>query len=90
MDEPTAMFNVKDVEMVLNLVKDISRRGISVIYISHRLEEISEIADRITVFKDGQVVATHENQEDFDLSVIDPGLVGRSVMHYIKKSQYVW
>jgi len=88
MDEPTAMFNVKDVEMVLNLVKDISRRGISVIYISHRLEEISEIADRITVFKDGQVVATHENPgKDFDLSVLIREMVGRSVEAFYKKDR---
>jgi len=88
MDEPTAMFNINDVAVVLNLVKDISRRGISVIYISHRLEEISEIADRITVFKDGQVVITHENPDkNFDLSVLTREMVGRSVETFYKKDR---
>ncbi len=88
MDEPTAMFNINDIEVVLNLVKDISRRGISVIYISHRLEEISEIADRITVLKDGQVVATHENPDkNIDLSLLTKEMVGRSVDIFYKKDR---
>ena len=54
MDEPTAVFNVKDAQIVLNLARSISKRGIGIIYISHRLEEIIDLADRITVFKDGK------------------------------------
>ena len=88
LDEPTAMFNVNDVKVVLDLVKDISQRGISVIYISHRLEEISEVADRITVFKDGQIVITHDNPDkNFDLNLLTREMVGRSVETFYKKDK---
>jgi len=60
MDEPTSMFNTKDAETVLKLVKDISSKGIGIIYISHNLKEVSKIADKITVLRDGKLVKSHD------------------------------
>ena len=65
MDEPTSMFNVEDAAKVLRLAEAIAARGISIVYISHSLEEIRRIADRITVIRDGAVVRTYENENRY-------------------------
>ncbi|MFF7994288.1 sugar ABC transporter ATP-binding protein [Kitasatospora xanthocidica] len=58
MDEPTAALAEHEVELLYRLVRGLSRRGIAVLYISHRLREIFELADRVTVLKDGAKVTT--------------------------------
>lgn len=88
MDEPTAVFNVKDAQMVLDLARSISKRGIGIIYISHRLEEIIDLADRITVFKDGKKVACHNNREEkVDLPTITKEMVGREINLFYRKER---
>lgn len=84
MDEPTAMFNMKDSEMVLNLVKDISKRGIGIIYISHHLKEIKQIADKVTVLRDGKTVASHD-VKNLDLEQIAADMVGRPIEMFYKR-----
>ncbi len=59
LDEPTAVLAPPEVERLLDVVKGLSQRGVSVIYISHRLDEIFRIADQITVLKDGRTVGTY-------------------------------
>ena len=58
LDEPTAMLTAREVEKLFEVVQRLKRRGVSTIYISHRLDEVFRIGDRVTVLKDGQVVAT--------------------------------
>ncbi|RJK96544.1 sugar ABC transporter ATP-binding protein [Vallicoccus soli] len=58
MDEPTSALADAEVRRLFDVVRDLKRRGVSVIYISHRLEELAEIADRATVMRDGTVVGT--------------------------------
>lgn len=88
MDEPTSMFNIEDAKRVLKLVKRIADKGISIIYISHFLKEVVEIADRITVLRDGSVVNTYKNDDKaMDLNIITRDMVGRPVdMFYTKES----
>lgn len=86
MDEPTSMFNIKDVGKVLSLTKRIAETGISIIYISHFLKEVVQIADRITVIRDGTVVNTYLNEHKaMDLNVITMDMVGRPVDMFYKK-----
>ncbi len=59
MDEPSAVLDSDEVSNLYRVVHDLSAAGIAVIYISHRLEEIRQIGDRITVIKDGRTVATN-------------------------------
>jgi rhamnose transport system ATP-binding protein len=59
MDEPTASLTAQEVELLLKLCRDLRAAGVAIIYISHRLEEIFAIADRVTVLRDGQSVGTH-------------------------------
>jgi ABC-type sugar transport system ATPase subunit len=86
LDEPTSMFNVKDAHKVLELVRRISRRGIGIIYISHFLTEVVEIADRITVIRDGLVIRTYDNSgRNTSLDSITRDMVGRPVELFYNK-----
>ncbi len=58
MDEPTASLAEHEVELLYDLVRRLQRRGLAVLYVSHRLREVFDLADRITVLKDGARVAT--------------------------------
>lgn len=58
LDEPTAVLAPQDVEKLFDILKTLKSQGVSIIYISHRLEEIFEIADAITVLKDGEVTGS--------------------------------
>jgi rhamnose transport system ATP-binding protein len=59
MDEPTASLTQKEQHLLFAVVRDLRKNGVGVIYISHRLEEIFALADRVTVLRDGQSVGTH-------------------------------
>ena len=63
MDEPTASLTDKEIEFLFQIVDNLKSQGISIIYISHRLDEIFEITDRITVFRDGKYIATKMTSE---------------------------
>lgn len=73
MDEPTAPLTDNEVKILFELVKQLRDEGVSIIYISHRLDEIFELSDRVTVMRDGKVIKTvntHEttkNQLIFDM-----------------------
>jgi rhamnose transport system ATP-binding protein len=56
LDEPTAALTTKDADALLETVRGLRERGVAMIYISHRLEEVTTIADRVTVIRDGEVV----------------------------------
>jgi ribose transport system ATP-binding protein len=58
MDEPSAVLDNEEVERLFGVIRDLSANDVAVVYISHRLEEIRQIGDRITVLKDGRTVAT--------------------------------
>lgn len=63
MDEPSAVLGEKDLEKLFEVVRSLQARGIGIIYISHRLKEIFELADEVTVLKDGRYVATRDISE---------------------------
>ena len=55
MDEPTAALTAAEVERLFAVMREIAARGVGIVYISHRLEEVPRVADRVTVMRDGQV-----------------------------------
>lgn len=59
-DEPTAVLSVQDAERLLGIIRGLRAKGVAVIYISHRLDEVMKIADRMTILKDGASVTTVE------------------------------
>lgn len=60
MDEPTSSLAEDEVQVLLGLIKRLARQGVAVIYVSHRLEEVFEVADRIMVLRDGELVGVRE------------------------------
>jgi ribose transport system ATP-binding protein len=81
MDEPTASLSLHEVESLLELVKRLKERGITIIYITHRLEEVFQIADRVTVLKDGMLVSTSPIGE-LTRDTLVHQMVGREFDHY--------
>ena len=77
-DEPTSSLNESEAETLFDIIRDIRGRGISVIYISHKLSEIYEMCDRITVLRDGSKIATH-NVTDTTTNTIISEMVGREL-----------
>jgi len=77
-DEPTSSLSDREVENLLRLIAELRADGIGAIYISHRLEELPRIADRVTVLRDGKYVITRRMQE-VDRSELIRLMVGRSV-----------
>jgi ribose transport system ATP-binding protein len=84
LDEPTALLSNKETERLFELISSLRSKGISIIYISHRLEEIFWIADRITVLKDGENVGT-VSRVDVNKDDLVNMMVGRSLTDYFPK-----
>ncbi len=78
MDEPTASLSDREVDRLFTVIAGLRSRGAGVIYISHRLDELPRISDRVTVLRDGQTIATHETRE-LDKAAIIRLMVGRDV-----------
>jgi rhamnose transport system ATP-binding protein len=78
MDEPTASLTEREVESLFRTIGRLRERGAGIIYISHRLEEISTIADRVTVLRDGERIGTFEMAQ-MDRARLIERMVGRSV-----------
>ena len=79
MDEPTTALGEKETELLFEIIRSLKAQGVSVIYISHRLEEIVRIADRITVIKDGRYVTTLEGKSA-DKNELIRLLAGRDIV----------
>ena len=78
MDEPTSALSGSEVEMLKRLISELKSRGISIVYITHKLEEVFAVSDRITVLRDGCLVACDETT-DFDQAKLIRLMVGREL-----------
>ncbi|HVY69708.1 MAG TPA: sugar ABC transporter ATP-binding protein [Verrucomicrobiae bacterium] len=78
MDEPSATLTLAEVERLFAVIRDLKARGIGIIYISHRLDEIYAIADRVTVLRDGQQVGSRSISETSRAQLIEL-MVGRKL-----------
>lgn len=78
LDEPTAALGVEETELLFRQIEALRREGVSFIYISHRMEEIARIADRVLVMRDGHLVARHD-RADVAVDTLVAQMVGRSI-----------
>ncbi len=78
MDEPTSSLDSKEVQVLYRIIRQLKSAGISVIFISHKLDEIFEICDRMTIFKDGEYVGDYDIQEIDQLRLVSL-MVGRDM-----------
>lgn len=80
MDEPTSALSAKEIERLYGIVGDLTARGIAIIFISHKLDEVFRIADQISVLRDGHMVGTVDTANTTRDSIIQM-MVGREIGH---------
>jgi len=78
MDEPTAALAEHDVQRLMSIVRNLRKRGVAIVYVSHRMPEIFALADRVTVLRDGNLVATRSVSEVDEPTLVSM-MVGRSI-----------
>lgn len=86
MDEPTASLTQKETHRLFAIVRELRQRGVGIIYISHQLEEILTLADRVTVLRDGRSVGTQRVSELSEAALIRM-MVGREMSHIYPPSE---
>jgi ribose transport system ATP-binding protein len=82
-DEPTAYLTRQDTDKLFTLIRRLNSEGVTIVYISHRMEEIFQLADRVSVLRDGELVATHVVAETNERELIRD-MVARTIeeIHY--------
>ncbi len=78
MDEPTSAISISETRVLFRLIGSLRQRGVGIVYISHRMEELRQIADRVTVLRDGEYVGTRSLDEVSDAEIIAM-MVGREL-----------
>ncbi len=81
MDEPTAALTEREIDVLFTIIEKLKSRNVAIIYISHRMEEIFRISDRITVMRDGVSVATKNTKETHNDEIVRM-MVGRDLEDY--------
>ncbi|KPC49807.1 L-arabinose ABC transporter ATP-binding protein AraG [Amantichitinum ursilacus] len=79
LDEPTSSLSHRESEILFRMIRDLKARGKALIYISHRLEEIFELCDGCTIFRDGRKVAEHHDLSQITRDQLVQGMVGREI-----------
>lgn len=78
MDEPTAALTKKETDLLFEVINSLRKKGVSIVYISHRMEEIFEICDKISILRDGSYVGTREIKNT-DITEIVKMMIGRDI-----------
>jgi simple sugar transport system ATP-binding protein len=80
-DEPTAVLTESEAEILLNALRTLADRGIAIVFISHRLQEIVEVCDSVLVLRDGELVKNVTKEEGYSVIELAKWMVGRHVEH---------
>lgn len=88
MDEPTSSLTENEVEYLFNIIDDLRSKGIAIIYISHKMNEIMRIADNVSIMRDGKMIGTWETKE-LTIDTIISRMVGRELTEYYPKKHNV-
>ncbi len=87
LDEPTTALTDSEVNILMNYLEKLRNEGVSCIYISHKLEEVFRICNRVTIIRDGCVITTG-NIEDFNHDTLVEGMIGRKVENMYAKTKH--
>lgn len=82
MDEPTSSLTHKEISQLYNIVRNLKTKGVSTLFVSHKLDEIREICDRITVFRDGHTIISNQSVKDITEDDMVHAMVGREITNY--------
>ena len=85
MDEPTSSLSDEEVEKLFETMRKLKKQKVSIIYISHRMEELYEVTDKITVMRDGTYVGTVKTRETNTDELVSM-MVGRSLTNYYTRT----
>ncbi len=88
MDEPTSALTANEVKILFRVIRELKNHGVAIVYISHRLEEVMEIGDYITVLRDGKVQAEAKIPE-VDIDWIIEKMVGRSLSSFLPSTEHI-
>lgn len=86
LDEPTSSFSVAEIDNLLEIIKAVKESGVGIIYISHHLEEVFKIADRVTVLRDGRKVSQY-SRADLTKDKLIKDMVGRDPSTFYKREK---
>ncbi len=84
MDEPTSSLGEKEVKQLMDTCRELKERGIGIVFVSHKLEELFELCDRVTVIRDGQYIETRDISE-WDHDSLISAMVGRTLDNLFPK-----
>lgn len=84
MDEPTASFTDEEANQLMSVIDELTSEGVGILYISHRLDEVLEVSDKITVFRNGQKVTTLDSAQT-DRQELTTQIVGREVEKLVSR-----
>jgi ribose transport system ATP-binding protein len=87
MDEPSAPLSENEVKFLFKTIQRLKEKGVSIVYVSHRLEEIFQIADRVSILRDGALIITKPISE-IDLNEVIRLMVGRDIKEHYPKESY--
>lgn len=85
MDEPTSALSEKEAETLFDIIRELRDQGVSIIYISHKMDEIFRVSDSITVFRDGRFIDSRAS-DDFDQSSLIAMMVGRKLSDFFPEN----
>ena len=86
MDEPTSSISEREVSLLFDKIRELKAKGVSIVYISHKMDEVFKIADDITVIRDGAVVST-DRAENLDIDTVIARMVGRKMENVYPKEE---
>jgi len=87
MDEPSGPLSEHEVNFLFKIIQTLKEKGVAIVYVSHRLEEIFKIADRVSVLRDGSLITT-QLTSDIDLEEVIRLMVGREIADYFPKQTH--
>lgn len=91
LDEPTSALNETDSKNLLSIIKELKSKGVTCIYISHKLEEVMEIADTVTILRDGKTICTrdmHDDKEKLTEDEMIANMVGRKLTQRFPRKEH--
>lgn len=89
MDEPTAALNIREVDALYEIIRDLKRKGKTVIYISHRMKEIFDVTDRISILRDGHYIDTCETASITQDELVAK-MVGRQISQFYTTADHAY
>ena len=88
LDEPTAALNKTDSEILMKILKELAKGGLTIVFISHRLDEVANLCDRLTIIRDGQIISKYEKSQ-FNIKIMERDMTGHEINQSLIKKRYL-